>query len=231
MDDELPDYRPIVRKVESPVKQPVREKTIITDQEVDMILDTLVCRKQYKQACAFALAAFGGARKAELLRYKISYFDDCNIMSDASLYRTPEKIQTKGRGSNGKALTKYTLLDFKKYLDLWLNERKEKNTPDSEYIFVNVKTGELSTIATMDSFANTISSILGRPFYFHALRHQLCSRLFRLNLPADIIQEYFGWSSADMLNIYNDNEASDSFGKFFTKDGIKGVDKKGLSVI
>ena len=27
-----------------------------------------------------------------------------------------------------------------------------------------------------------------------------------------------------MLNIYNDNEASDSFGKYFTADGIKGSD-------
>ena len=29
--------------------------------------------------------------------------------------------------------------------------------------------------------------------------------------------------------VYNDNEASDSFGKFFTKEGIKGSEAKGLS--
>lgn len=222
LDDELPDYRAIIRKVESPVKQPVREKTIITDEEVNYILDTLVEQKKYRQACAFALAAFGGARKSELLRYKISYFADCNIMTDASLYKTPEKIQTKGRGSNGKPLTKYTLLEFKKYLNLWLNERKENNTPDNEFIFCDLKTGETSTIATLDSFSETITRILGRPFYFHSLRHQLCSRLFRIGLPSDVVQEYFGWSSSEMLNIYNDNEASDSFGKYFTSDGIKG---------
>ncbi len=216
LDDEIENYRAIVRKVESPVKNTVREKTIITDDEVSNILNTLVDQKRYQIACLFALAAFGGARKSELLRYKVSYFDDENIMPDAALYRTPEKIQTKGRGSNGKMLTKYTLLDFKKYFDLWMNERKEKGI-EGEYIF-NI------SIGTVDYYADVISEILGRPFYFHSLRHFLCSRLFRIGLPSDIIQEYFGWSSADMLNIYNDNEASDSFGKYFTADGIKGSD-------
>lgn len=216
LDDEIENYRAIVRKVESPVKNTVREKTIITDDEVNTILNTLVEQKKYQIACLFALAAFGGARKSELLRYKVSYFDDENIMPDAALYRTPEKIQTKGRGSNGKMLTKYTLLDFKKYFDLWMNERKEKGI-EGEYIF-NI------SIGTVDYYADVISEILGRPFYFHSLRHFLCSRLFRIGLPSDIIQEYFGWSSADMLNIYNDNEASDSFGKYFTADGIKGSD-------
>ena len=223
LDDEIENYRSIIRKVESPVKQTVREKTIITDEEVQMILDEFVNNGKYQAACAFALAAFGGARKSELLRYKVSYFDDSNIMSDASLYRTPEKIQTKGRGSSGKTLTKYTLLDFKKYFDLWINQRKENNTPDNEYIFCDLKTGEISTISTMDYISVMATKILGRPFYFHALRHQLCSRLFRIGLPADIIQEYFGWSSSEMLSIYNDNEASDSFGKYFTTDGIKGT--------
>ena len=216
LDDEIENYRAIVRKVESPVKNTVREKTIITDDEVNTILNTLVEQGKYQAACLFALAAFGGARKSELLRYKVSYFDDENIMPDAALYRTPEKIQTKGRGSNGKMLTKYTLLDFKKYFDLWMNERKEKDI-EGEYIF-NISVG------TVDYYADVISEILGRPFYFHSLRHFLCSRLFRIGLPSDIIQEYFGWSSADMLNIYNDNEASDSFGKYFTADGIKGSD-------
>lgn len=224
LDDEIEDFKPIVRRVESPVKTLRREKTIITDEEVSMVLDTLVEQKRYRAACAFALAAFGGARKSELLRYKVSYFDDCNIMQDASLYKTPEKIQTKGRGTSGKALVKYTLLDFKKYFDLWMNERKEHNTPDNEYVFCDLLTGETSTVPTMDSISNTITKILGRPFYFHALRHQLCSRLFRIGLPSDVIQEYFGWSSAEMLGIYNDNEASENFGKYFTKDGIKGSD-------
>lgn len=229
MDDEIENYRPIIRRVETPIKQPVRDKTIITDDEVNMILDKLVVDKKYQCACAFALAAFSGARKSELLRFKVSYFDDSNIMETAALYKTPETIKTKGRGSQGKALNKYTLLDFKKYFDLWMNERKSKGI-DNDFLFVRPN-GETMTISGMDSYARTISMYLGRPFYFHALRHQLCSRLFRLNIPSDIIQEYFGWSSGEMCIIYNDNEASDSFGNFFTQEGIKGAERKSLSDI
>lgn len=231
LDDEIPDYRPIVRKVESPVKTARRDKTVITDEEVQNILDTLVEQKKYRVACAFALAAFGGARKSELLRYKVSYFDDCNIMESAALYKTPEKIKTKGRGSEGKQLIKYTLLDFKKYLDLWMNQRKEYNTPENEYIFCDLKTGETSKVSTLDSFSETITKLLGRPFYFHALRHQLCTRLVRLGLPSNVIQEYFGWASIDLISVYDDSEANESFGDFFTSEGIKGKKTKGFGDI
>lgn len=224
LDDEYENYRPIVRKIETPVKQVIREKTVLTDEEVDDVLKKLVEKGKYQCACVFALAAMGGARKSELLRYKVSYFDDENIMGTAALYKTPEKIQTKGRGSKGKLLYKYTLLDFKKYYDLWMKEREEEGI-ESEWLFVK-KDGNQLGLSTLESYSNVISKIIGRPFYFHSLRHQLCSRLFRLGLPADVIQEYFGWSSSEMLKIYNDNDASDSFGDFFTKDGIKGAESK-----
>ena len=228
LDDEYENYRPIVRKVETPVKQAIREKTIVTDDEVQKILDTLVEQGRYQCACYFALSVFCGARKSELLRFKVHYFDDDNIMDSAALYKTPEKIQTKGRGSQGKMLTKYTLLDFKKYFDLWIKEREEKEYPESEWLFINEDGSQLSVHKT-ESFANQISKILGRPWYVHSGRHFLCSRLFRIGLPADVIQEYFGWSSSEMLKIYNDNEASDSFGQYFTSEGLKGAEAKGLS--
>ena len=223
-EEEFADYRSVVRKIESPVKEEVRDKTVITDEEVQMILDKLVEEEKYQCACIFALAAFGGARKMELLRYKVSYFDDSNIMDSAHLYKTPEKIQTKGRGKTGKSLYKYTLLDFKPYFDLWMNERKEKNLKN-EMLFVKNDDTNLG-ISTLNSYADHITKLLGRPFYFHSLRHQLCTRLFKLGLPADIIQEYFGWSSLEMTSIYNDSDASDSFGKYFTANGIKGSDAK-----
>jgi hypothetical protein len=48
-------------------------------------------------------------------------------------------------------------------------------------------------------------------------------------LPPKIIQEYFGWSSQDLISVYDDNEAVDDFGKYFTADGIKQQDEKTLA--
>jgi hypothetical protein len=42
----------------------------------------------------------------------------------------------------------------------------------------------------------------------------------RLKLPQSIIKEYFGWNNLEMISIYNDNEASEEFGKYFTSEGI-----------
>lgn len=230
-DDIYEDYKPVVRRIESPVKENVREKSVFTDDEVNELLDKLVEKKKYRQACAVALAVFSGARKKELTRFKVEYFNDENIIFDA-MWKTSEKIRTKGRGGKlGKPLYKYTLLDFKPYLDLWMNERKEKGI-ESEWLFVSgdeeIGYAQAKT-STMDSYAKTISDFTDKPFYFHSLRHQLCSRLCRSNLPQDIIKEYFGWSSTQLIDTYNDNEATDDFGKYFTADGIQEQEKKGFA--
>ena len=100
LDDELPNFRSIVRKIENPINEPTREKTVLTDEQADTLQDYLTEHGQYEKACCFALARYSGRRKSELVRFKVSYFDDENIIY-GSLYKTPEKIRTKGRGVNG----------------------------------------------------------------------------------------------------------------------------------
>lgn len=65
LDDE-PEYasfKPIVRKIESPVNQPVREKTVLSDEQLDTLLMMLKQQGRYEQACALALAMCSGRRK------------------------------------------------------------------------------------------------------------------------------------------------------------------------
>ena len=127
-------------------------------------------------------------------------------------------------------LYKYVLLDFKRYFDLWMKEREEKGI-DCEYLLCTEENGKWvqAKITTMDSYAETCSRFLGKPFYFHCLRHQLCSRLCTYNRPPKIIQEYFGLSSQDLISVYDDSEAVDDFGKYFSSDGIIKQEEKSLS--
>lgn len=233
LDDEIENFRPIINKIESPVNEAVREKTVLSEEQVDTLLNTLVETGRIQQACAVALAAFCGCRKAEITRFKVDYFKDEYIIFD-SLYRTPEKIRTKGRGNKlAKPLTKYITIDFKKYFDLWMEKRKELGV-ESEWLFVTTEDDKWVQIkiATLDSYADTCTRLLELPFYFHCMRHQLCTKLAsKYHLPAKIIQEFFGWNSQDMIGVYDDSEAVDDFGKYFTKDGIKKVEKKSLSDI
>ena len=43
------------------------------------------------------------------------------------------------------------------------------------------------------------------------------------------VQEYFGWSSQDLISVYDDSEAVDDFGKYFSADGIVKQEEKSLS--
>lgn len=232
MDDLYPDFRNIVNKIESPPKEPVREKTILSEEQVELLLKTLVDSKQYQKACVFALAANSGARLSELIQFKINYFNEENLVDNA-YYKTPEKIRTKGRGKQGKPLNKYVLkAGFQEYLDLWLQEREELGI-NNEYLFVTRRNGEWvqAQDTTLQSWTNQYTKILGVPFYFHSLRHYLTSKLRSHNIPDKIIKEFFGWDSIEMIEIYDDNEAEDDFAKYFTEDGIVKVENKGLDEI
>jgi integrase len=229
MDDLYPDFRNIVNKIEAPQKKPVREKTILTSDQVNYVLNTLVESKQYQKACVFALAANSGARLSELCRFKVNYFDEKNLINNA-YYKTPEKIRIKGRGRDGGAKHKFILkTGFQEYLDLWLEEREKLGITNNE-LFVTRRNGEwiTATDTTLQSWKTQFCRILGLDFYFHSLRHYLTTKLRANNIPDKIIKEFFGWESIDMIEIYDDNEAEDDFAKFFTENGIKKVENKSL---
>lgn len=223
LDDEIEGYRSIVRKIENPVKEEVREKTVLNGDEVKLLLDTLVEKGKIQQACVIALACYSGSRKRELTRFKVSFFDDENIIFDGAMYKTPVKIKTKGRSNKlGKPLHKYTLIEFEKYLDLWLEKRKELGI-DSEWLFVSKENGNYiqAKPSLFDSYAQTATKIVQKDFYFHCMRHYLCTLLVAKKIPNSIIKEFFGWSSEELISTYNDTTASDGFGEYFTKDGIQ----------
>lgn len=223
LDDEIKDFKPIINKIENPVKVEVREKTILTINQVEQLLNKLLEQGKEQAACAVALAAYSGTRKSELTRFKVDYFKDEYIVFE-SMYKTPEKIKTKGRGNKyGKQLYKYTLIDFKKYYDAWMTKRKELGI-ESEWLFVTKDADNnwiQAKVSTMNSYADTCSRLLGVPFYFHSLRHMLTTLMAgKYHIPSKVIQEYFGWSSTALVDIYDDTEVADTFGNYFGKEGI-----------
>lgn len=232
LDDEYDGFRPIIRKIENPTNEKVFTKTVLEDSQLENLLKILVEKGRYDQACMLSLAMNNGRRKSELPRFKVSYFDDENIIY-GSLYKTPEQIKTKGRGSRGKYLTAYTLSKpFKPYFDLWMNYRKE-NEIDSEWLFPKKTAGkyvdEPIDKTTLDSWAETFSNLLGVDFYWHSLRHYFTTACSRSGLPDDVIQMLVGWQSLDMVSVYKDIDADEQFEKYFADGEIKNVEQKSLS--
>lgn len=229
LDDEFPTFRNIINKIESPPKVAVREKTVISEEEVDNLLNVLMEQKQYKKACVIALAAFGGRRKAELCRFKVSDFDDDHLVCEGALYKS-DPIKTKGRGNNGKVINCYTLAkNFKPYFDAWMKYREE-NGIESEWLFPdNIDSKKQMNTSTIDGWYEYLSEIIEKDFYCHAMRHSLCSRYLRAGIPASVVKDIFKWESLEMVSIYSDIESEESFAQYFGADGIKSVEKKSLT--
>ena len=227
-EDEFKDFRSIVRKIENPVNQPVREKTVLTEEQLEGLLDQLTEKGRYGQACVLALGIYSGRRKAELVRYKVEDFKDENLVCDGALYRTTSPIKTKGRGL-GKFIYCFTLAKkFKPYLDLWLKQREELGI-DSPWLFYQEEDpSQQMKISTMNSYAKTFSAMLGVDFYWHCLRHAFTSNLVRAGLPDSVIQEIVGWTSADMVRLYTDIPKEEQIAMWF-RDGEINTDRaKGL---
>ena len=227
LDEEYEGYRSIVRKVESPPKQTVREKTVWNDEEVESLLSKLTEAEEYERACFVALAAYSGRRKAELCRFKVSDFDDDKLVCGGALYKS-DPIKTKGRGG-GKYIPCYTLAKkFKPYLDAWLTYRAEQGI-DSKWLFpCKGALDEQLRTTTVDGWANSFSTLSGKDFYIHSLRHAYTTSLAKAGIPDSVIQSLVGWDSSDMVRLYDDTPKDEQIGAYF-KDGDIAV-KEGKSV-
>lgn len=229
LDDDFPDFRNIINKIPAPINQPVREKTVFEDEDLEELLNILVEKELYQEACALSLAMESGARKSELTRFKVDFFKPENTVH-GSLYRTPEKIKTKGRGG-GKMLNKYVIANnFQPHLDRWLKQREELGV-DNEYLFVTKRNDEWvrAQVSTLDSWAERFNQYIDKHFYWHSTRHFFTTSLSQANIPAEVIKQIVGWENVSMVSLYNDTGIDDELGKYFGEDGIKQVEQKNLS--
>lgn len=229
LDDEYPGFRNIIHKIESPVNQPTREKTVLSDEQIDTLLNTLVEQGNYRRACAVALAICSGRRKAELVRFKTEFFRDENLICDGALYKTNEKVKTKGRG-DGKYIHCYVLAKrFKPYFDLWMKYRSE-NGIESEWLFPDAEHPEQPMkVASLNGWTKQFTDLLGVDFYWHCMRHAHVTYLVRSGIPDAVIQEMIGWDSAEMCRLYTDIDAEEQFSAYFKNGDICKPTQTGLS--
>lgn len=227
--DEFPNFRNLIRKVESPKNEPVREKTILSQDQIEMLLSELVSQKRYEEACCIALAAYSGRRKSELFRFKVTDFDDSKLLF-GTLYRS-DPIKLKGR-SGGKYASCYTLAkQFKPYLDLWMNERSELGIK-SEWLFPDRADNSVPrSTSAISVWMDRATSILGVDVYAHSFRHAYVTFLAAAGLPNSVIVEIMRWEKStgdSMVSIYNDTDVSESLEKYFLNGEIVSQDVKGV---
>jgi len=211
-DEKYPNFRNVILKVvESTPKEMRREKAILTPEQVEGLLEYLK-KHNKQQACWLALAVTSGARFTELLIFETDMIDENRTAFGDLFLETTRQIKTKGRGKSGKLLYKYILREkFLPYYREWLKERSKilkKKGIDHNFLFIK-NNGYPATGATIRGWVAEFEKRLKVPFYTHALRHYLTTLLSKKNIPQVLIKEIFGWSSLEMVGLYDDSTARD----------------------
>jgi integrase len=214
-DDEFPTFKNIVNTIIEPIpKDAVRKKTILTETEVEFLLDVLKQKNKVQEACCFALAVYSGMRIAEIEQMTVDMIDRENSLSFGGVsLQTTKTIRTKGFGKQGKVMHKHIVKDlFLPYFDAWIEEREkilqELNIEDHGFLFLK-RNGERATQNVIRNWAEKWSKIVEKDVYLHCLRHNLVTYLTKLGLGSDFIIAFMGWSTADMYKVYNDLEMSE----------------------
>jgi integrase len=212
LDDTYPNFKNVILKaIESMPKNAVREKTVLTDEQVENLLNYFK-EKDIQIACWLALAIASGSRFSELLRFTTDMFDENHTAFDGIFLETLKPIKTKGRTKTGKMLIKYILKDFfLPYYKECLEERNRimtKNNKDHNFIFIK-ENGDPAKESSARGWVSRIEEKLELPFYPHACRHFYTTLLARKKIPTELIQELVGWSSDGMVKLYNDLSVKD----------------------
>jgi integrase len=212
-DSEYPQFHSIVLKtIESVPRNERREKTILTNEQVENLLAYLK-ETDSQIACWFALAVFSGSRFSELLRFDMQTIDENHTAFGDLFLETLKQVKTKGRGRSGKLLYKYILRErFLPYYKQWIENRekilKEKKQ-EHDFLFIK-KDGTPANEGTARGWVSLIEKFLGVPFYPHSARHFIVTEFSRKNIPPALIQFLVGWSSISMVSLYDDRSAKDS---------------------
>ncbi len=212
MDDQYPNFRNLLPKIEKLPKSAVRKKSVFSKEELDNLMNWLGEKEKINEQCLLALIMASGSRASELLRFTIDMIDENHTAFEGLFLETTEDIRVKGRGVNGKYIPRYIIKDiFLPYYYKWLPIREQimkDNKKDHNFIFVR-SDGEPAQVSTIRSWMNKWDDILDKHWYPHAGRHFWTTYLLNIGLEKELIQELQKWSSDALVDIYNDATAKD----------------------
>lgn len=212
LDEKYPDFKCHIKKIEKLPKEPVREKSIFTKEEMDELMKWLENEGLFQECCLLALMLSSGARISELNRFDIDIIDLENTAFEGLFLETLKEQQVKGRGTNGKRILRYIIKDiFVPHYLKWLPIREEimkLNNQEHNCLFIK-KDGSPAVVGTFRSWMQKWDKQLPKPWYAHAARHYWTTFCIAAGLEPSLVQELQNWSSDAMLRIYDDSTAKD----------------------
>lgn len=211
-DEKYPTFRNLLPKIEKLPKEVVRKKSVFKKEELDSLMNWLGEKGKVNEQCLLATMMASGARISELGRFTISMIDEDNTAFEGLFLETTEEMQVKGRGVNGKKITRYLVKDlFLPYYKKWLPIREKimkENNKQHDYIFIK-SDGDPATVSTFRCWMEKWDGVLDKHLYAHSIRHFWTTYLLGVGLEKEFVQELQDWSSDTLVNLYNDATIKD----------------------
>lgn len=213
LDEDYPDFRNIVNRIEPPSKATVRQKTVLSFEKCLEVCNKLYDEGKYQLSAFLAVAIHSGMRKQELTRLLYKDFTENKTIIFNSFYKTsPIKL----KGDRHKKDNKLVWNKCDKYLNKWLEYRIENNI-ECEYLFCRKteKGYEKMLVSTANSFISSLNNYFDEHVYAHSFRHLFSTHLLRSGVPAEVVQMLLSHNDVSTtLNFYDDREKDESLSKF-----------------
>lgn len=166
-----------------PVKEPKRERQPLTDEEVEIIRESL---EDIREKAMFEFLLSTGCRADEVVNVKISDIDWSKM-----------SLMVVGKGNKERRIyfNQRTKVILRKYLEVrdWR----------SEYLFCSLrgKHGKIGTRALQKVISN-IGERVGIHLYPHLMRHTFATRALNAGMALEIVQALLGHSNVGTTQIY-----------------------------
>lgn len=205
-DDRFENYRNLILKIPAPALEKVRDKTYLTEEQIDQLLKYLEIKQDWKK-CLYVVISFAtGARKGEIVQFKRSDFTPETLNN--GMYRTAN-VRCKGRGRLGKTRQFLVAADMvDKYLKLYLDTR----TDDFPDLFVVKHHSEIKPLQSnvFNEWCDGFSKVLGVEVFPHAFRASIATVLRDKNKDITKIQKLLGHKDLTTTMIYiKENDEDD----------------------
>jgi len=212
LDDDYPNFKNNVKKIEKLHKELVREKSVFSTEELENLSKWLKSKGLDQEVCLLALIMGSGSRISELVRFTTELIDLNNIAYEDLFLETTKEMQVKGRGKNGKKIHRYIIKDiFEQHYVNWLTVRDaimKKNNQNHEFIFIK-KNGSPADVITLRRWMKKWTKFLGRTWYAHAGRHYWTTYLLKSGCEEDFVKDLQKWSDSSLVSLYNDSTSKD----------------------
>ena len=221
LDEIYPQFHNYMGSIEKPKKTFKREKTVLSEAQVESLIKYLSFDKKTLQQLTYLLLAIGsGMRISEVLQMQTDLIDESNLAFGDNFLKTTRKIRTKGFGKEGAPKYKYIYKDlFLPVYKEWLTVREEilkEKGLDHNYIFIKAN-GEPATSEVINYWLRKWEKYLSEDIetnpklepvdlYAHCFRHYIVTYLTRQGISKELIVAIIGWASDSMYDTYNDCE-------------------------